>query len=213
MIPSACCPATVRTWTYGSGVVEFATGVAVAEPSAPARSASLAAALLFAGRVPGQPQAGARRPRRPRSTRLVRRHARCACRYSSPSSAWALAGAPRGVTRLLRSASSCSVGQGRLLAIRRPSALAVRSAEARARRAPSSPRRARRTARPAAAITTQATRLAPTRPVEIGPVSRDARTEPMMATPRVAPTWRLVDATAAATPGLLARHPGHRGCS
>jgi hypothetical protein len=57
------------------------------------------------------------------------------------------------------------------------------------------------------AITHQAARLAETNPAGSEPASPELSTEPATAMPSVAPTWRLVDATAAATPAWLRGRP------
>jgi uncharacterized membrane protein len=51
MIPAPL-PGTPRMWTYGSAVVEFATAAAVVAPPT-RRVGGLAAAVLFAGVLPG----------------------------------------------------------------------------------------------------------------------------------------------------------------
>jgi uncharacterized membrane protein len=51
MIPEPL-PGTPRAWTYGSGVVELATATAIVVPRT-RRAGGLAAALMFAGWLPG----------------------------------------------------------------------------------------------------------------------------------------------------------------
>ena len=51
MIPEPC-PGSRRTWTYGSGVAEIGVAAAIVLPRT-RRSGGLAAALLFAGVLPG----------------------------------------------------------------------------------------------------------------------------------------------------------------
>src|SRR5674476_771827 len=56
--------------------------------------------------------------------------------------------------------------------------------------------------------------LATAKPDHNGPERPELSTEPTTATPSAAPTWRLVDATAAATlPGCVASRTGPCSCS
>src|SRR5260370_16766333 len=76
---------------------------------------------------------------------------------------------------------------------------AVRAAVARAQR-PVVTRPVTRTTTPQPAMMSQPAWLAGTKPVPSGPCRAEAIADPVSATPSDPPTWRLVEATAAATP-------------